>query len=374
MKFTCLKEDLLKVVGASDVITGHKGNYSILSNILFEVIGDKVFVKANNMNMSLEAPLKKATIAKEGAITLYQNKFFNLVKEIPEKEILLEVFDENKVLIKSLDKKRNVKAMMLGISKSEFPELPKMMDETKLISIDKMLFKKMIQKTIFAVSNSNTQYTLNGVYMEYKNNMLKFVAIDGRRLALFKTVLPENGHEEFEVIIPQEFFAHLQKIIVSEGPMQFCFQGNRFFFLFDEMCLSSNVLEGKFPNYNLFIPSKHENQFFVKTQSLLSAVNFVSTLIDEESHKMIWNIEGKQLKIFAKNSDYGESEESLDIVYSAKPYKIGLNYKLISDVIRQIEVEEIEFQFNNQLSPIFIKEKNRDEYYFIVMPMKLEEI
>ncbi len=374
MKFTCLKEELLKVVGASDVITGHKGNYSILSNILFEVIGDKVFVKANNMNMSLEASLKKATIEKEGAITLYQNKFFNLVKEIPEKEILIEVVDDNKVLIKSLDKKRNVKAVMMGISKSEFPELPKIMDQIKLISIDKILFKKMIQKTIFAVSHSNTQYTLNGVYMEYKNNMLKFVAIDGRRLALFKTLLSENEHEEFEVIIPQEFFAHLQKIIFNEGPMQFCFQENRFFFLFDNMCLSSNVLEGKFPNYNLFIPSKHENQFFVKTKSLLSAVNFVSTLIDEESHKMIWEIENKQLKIFAKNSDYGESEESLDIVYSAKPYKIGLNYKLISDVIRQIEVEEVEFQFNNQLSPILVKEKNRDEYYFIVMPMKLEEI
>ena len=31
----------------------------------------------------------------------------------------------------------------------------------------------MIQKTIFAVSSTNTQYTLNGLFFEYKEDMLQ---------------------------------------------------------------------------------------------------------------------------------------------------------------------------------------------------------
>ena len=180
-------------------------------------------------------------------------------------------------------------------------------------------------------------------------------------------------HPEFEAIIPHEFLSHLQKLLLEEGSLQFAFHEGQLFVQFDSLVFSSAILDGKFPNYTMFIPTEHQNKLITQTSELMKAIGFVATLVDEDTHKMIWNMEKNSLTIYVKNIDHGETEEVLSMEYTGNPHVIGLNYKLISEILRQIEMTDVEFHFNDAQSPILVKEKGRDEYTFIIMPMKVED-
>lgn len=373
MKFTCQREDLLKIFQASEPITGSKTNFSILANVLIETRdSSSITVKASNMESTLEGILP-AKVAEPGSITLYQIKLNSIIKELPPSEVLIELGEGNRVSVRSLDKKRNVKAVMTGIPKTDFPELPDFPENQPSITLDKLYFKRMIQKTIFAVSNDTSKYTLNGILFEVKDKAIKMVAIDGRRLALINSPLNDPEASDFSTIIPQQVLSQVQKIIHSEGPIQISINENRIHFKFDSLNVSSNTLQGKFPNYNMLIPAESKYHFNSNTSELAQAVSLASVVTDRDSNKLIWDLRENTLGIVAQDQDQSSSNEEIFIKYEGEAMKIGLNYKLLSEILREIETEEISFLFSDALSPIMVKENQRDEFFFIIMPMKLDE-
>ncbi len=372
MKFTCQKDDIHKVLAATEAITNTKTNFSILSNVLIETGNNNtVKVKASNMEITFIGSIQ-AKIAKSGKITIFQNKLAEVIRELPAGDILFELTSANIIKIKSLDKKRRAKTSIHGLPANDFPDIPPFPEQQNFITIDKLYFKKMIQKTIFAVSTDNMKYTLNGVYLENKKNNSKMVAIDGRRLAIINSKLSSSEHDDFATIIPHQFLMEMQKIITDEGPLAYCFANNRLHFKLDNYFLSTNILSGKFPDYNMFIPEKHKNFFSVKTEDLIKAVKLASVMVDTESHKIIFHINDTNLQIAAENNEYGQANEELLIHYEGESISFGLNYKLLIEILKQIEVEETQFSFTNASSPVLIKEKGRDEYFYIIMPMKLD--
>jgi len=372
MKFTCDRDEFLTLVADAEPITGTKTNFSILSNVLLETDGDGgLTIMADNMETTLIGKIK-AKVVQAGAVTIIQTKLLNILKQFPAGDVLVEMVAGEKVKIKSLDKKRNARAAIKGTSRSNFPEIRNYDEKNQVATIDKLYFRRMIQKTIFAVSNDNSQYTLNGVLFEMKDSFMKMIAIDGRRLALINTTFANEDKKELSVIIPQQTLSMLFKIINTEGPLSIAFQDKRIFFKFDKILLSSNLLEGKFPNYNMFIPARHENFFTANTDDIKKAISLASVLADPETYKMNWFVDENTLKVSAQNSEYGESDEDVFIQYSGKPVKLGLNFKLLGEILKEVETDDVEYHFNAALSPVMIREKNRNEYFYIIMPMKTD--
>ena len=232
----------------------------------------------------------------------------------------------------------------------------------------------MIQKTIFCVAGDNTKYTLSGVYFDCNQTSMKMVAIDGRRLAMVESSYPKHEHPAFNAIIPAVFLNQIQRVLIDEGPLLFHFANNRIYFKFNHLELSSKILSGQFPNYKMFTPNHHEHTFRVNTQELINAVNLASVLVDSESNKLTCELGNNTntLIIHSQNQEYGSSKEELFVQYQGPEQKVGLNHRLLSEILREVETEEADFFFNNPVSPFMIKEKNRSEYFFILMPMKLD--
>ena len=373
MKFTCDRKDLLKTIANAEPITGSKSNFTILANILIEthVEDSALFIKSTNQESSMIAKIP-GKIVDPGSITIIQSKLLDIIRQLPGDEIAIEVDENNLVSVKSMDKKRNANAKIIGLPSKDFPKIEAFSEEQESITIDKLTLARMIKKVIFAVSNDNSKYTLNGVFFECQEKSLKMVAIDGRRMAMIENECPEHKHKTFSAIIPHPFLSQLQKILITEGPVTFYFFDNKLHFKLDNMEFSTSVLGGNFPDYNMFVPQTHEFILNANTSDLTEAVNLASVLIDSESNKLVWKINNNTLNISAQNSNYGESKEDIFISYEGAEHNIGINYKLLIEILREIETTDIEFKFNNSVSPILVKEKNRNEYFFILMPMKLD--
>jgi len=84
------------------------------------------------------------------------------------------------------------KTKMIGMAASNFPALPAF--PAAGIEVPIPLFSALIQKTIFAVSDQESRYTLGGTQFEICPEGVAMVATDGHRLGYLKIdkPLPES--------------------------------------------------------------------------------------------------------------------------------------------------------------------------------------
>ena len=102
-----------------------------------------------------------------------------------------------------------------AISPKEFPNF-EAGEYTNKFSIHSEILKTLLSKTRHAVSNEETRYYLNGIYLhnattEDNSPVLRAVATDGHRLARAETVLPEGCTEMPSIIIPKKTVGEIIK-------------------------------------------------------------------------------------------------------------------------------------------------------------------
>ncbi len=71
---------------------------------------------------------------------------------------------------------------MVGMARANYPQVPEFPAES-LTAIPAAVLKTLISRTIFAISNEESRYTLNGALLVLKPESLAMVATDGHRLS-----------------------------------------------------------------------------------------------------------------------------------------------------------------------------------------------
>src|SRR5499427_5404484 len=162
MEITVSKSDLLKELTATQGVVERKTTIPILSNFLFEASGERLAITATDLDLSLRtaAPAK---VKKEGSCTVPARKLYDYVKLLGDGDISIKLLENHWVQIRS--GRSNTK--MVGMARANFPALPAFPAVTAT-SISSIALKNLIAKTIFAISNEESRYTLNGALLVLK--------------------------------------------------------------------------------------------------------------------------------------------------------------------------------------------------------------
>ena len=124
----------------------------------------------------------------------------------------------------------------------------------------------MIGRTIFAISNEESRYTLNGGLMVLKPESITVVATDGHRLAHI-----EKTGEQFDVtgenktLIPKKAMSELYSLLQNSEVdfIDFAKDESTLFFRIGERLLTSRQLTGQFPNYEAVLPKENTKSIVV---------------------------------------------------------------------------------------------------------------
>src|SRR5438270_7172546 len=177
MEISVSKNDLLKELTATQGVVERKTTIPILSNFLFEAGGDRLSITATDLDLSLRTSCP-AKVKKEGACTIPARKLYDYVKLLPDTDIAIKLLENHWVNIRA--GRSNTK--MVGMARSNFPSLPAF-PSAGIVKIPAAVLRTLISKTIFAISNEESRYTLNGALMVLKPESITMVATDGHRLA-----------------------------------------------------------------------------------------------------------------------------------------------------------------------------------------------
>ena len=365
MKFSATKEELLRVVQTVQVAINPKSTLPILSNILIETTEAETTLTATDFEIGvISTAVIKAQVA--GSITVPAKKFSDIIKELPENEIITVTVKKNNLV--TLECGKSIFKMM-GLPKDEFPQPPEFKNK-EFISMGQKKLKKMINMTVFAVSDDEVRYVLNGILFAVKPTNIKLVATDGRCLAMIeeKVQLPKTLERKF--IVPEKAINELSKILGEEGDVKIFCSDNQVLFDVGHTKLVSRLIEGEFPNYEKVIPEETKHKIIVSKNNLLAALKRVALFTTPES--MVVRIEvSKDKMIISKTSpSLGEAREEIDLEYKGKELVIGFNPGYIINLLKSTDQESINFELVDSDKPGVIRFGS--EYVYVVMPRQLD--
>ena len=79
----------------------------------------------------------------------------------------------------------------------------------------------------------------------------------------------------------------------------------------------------------------------------------------------------KECEIFTQDAEQGEAREVIPIEYEGSPAQAGYNYRYLLDVLSVLDSDELTMEIIDTLSPTMIRDGDRDEMLFVVMPMRI---
>ncbi len=371
MEIVVSKSDLQKELTATQGVVERKTTIPILSNFLFEAGEDKLSITATDLDLSLRTSCA-AKVKKEGSCTVPARKLYDYVKLLPDGDVSIRSLENHWVAIRS--GRSNTK--MVGMARANFPALPTF-PASDVVKIPAQILRTLIAKTIFAISNEESRYTLNGALMVLKPETVTMVATDGHRLAHI-----ENSKAKFKVsgelktLVPKKAMAELNTLLqLGEAEdVEFARDESTLFFRVGSRLLTSRQLTGQFPNYEAVLPRENNKIVTVKSEDLAGAIQRVAQFADERSGAIRMRLDKNEIKISSSSTETGESEDTIETAYAADPVTIGFNSQYLLDFLKvaaggEVSMELKDSQSAGQLRP---DDKEQDyKYRYIVMPMRI---
>jgi DNA polymerase-3 subunit beta len=371
MEITVSKFDLLRELTATQGVVERKTTIPILSNYLFEAVGDRLSLTATDLDLSLRTSCN-ATVKKEGSCTIPARKLHDYVKLLPDADITIKLLENYWVSIRC--GRSNTK--MVGMARSNFPSLP-VFPTAGVVKVPAQVLRGMISRTGFAIANEESRYTLNGALMVLKPESITMVATDGHRLAHVERAGEkfEGVSGELKTLIPKKAMDELRSLVDSTDveAIEFAKDESTLYFRIGPRLLTSRQLTGQFPNYEAVLPKDNNKTVALHGGDLAAAISRVAQFADERSRAVRLKLEKGELKLSASSAETGESEDSIETDYNGEPLTIGFNAQYITDFLKatgngDVRLELKDPQSAGQLRPA---ESEDYKYRYVVMPMRI---
>lgn len=365
-----LTEELFKLQG----VVSQRSTLAILSNALIEAADGVLTLHATDLDTSVSTSCE-CEVLEPGRVTLQAKGFYDIVKNLQEDELELETEDNYWAQLTAGD----VTCRIVGTHPDDFPQILDTRDVT-LYPIGTTRLLDMIEKTLFSVSTDDARANLTGAFFRVtEENTFLMVSTDGHRLSKIE-VTPEEFDADVDIptalregiIIPRKGLSELKRTVDAKGAeLSFGLVESSIVFKNGPMSLSVRLIEGTFPDFTQVLPPESENKAVVHRDTLVQSLRFVSLFASPKTHNVRFTLSDEGLELYASDPDKGEGKKIVPVEYTGQVVKAGYNYRYLLDVFNVVDGDEVTLEIIDTLSPTLIRDTNREEMLFVVMPMRL---
>jgi DNA polymerase III subunit beta len=377
MNFEIDKREFVRGLGLMQSVAGRKTTLPILSHILLEWEKDSLYLTGTDLETGIREELT-AKIHQKGKASVSGKKLYEIIRELPEETIHIQRKDNHWIALQCGKSIFN----LAGLDPEEFPSLPGYQEENfSLISTH--LIREMIEKTVFAASNEESRYHLNGVLLvqtkQGGKDTVRMVATDGHRLSL---VDRENqkirGIEEKGIIIPKKGLLEIRKIIGDrddEEEMGIYFNATHGFFKMGKSLTVIRLIDGEFPEYEQVVPKGNDKKLVMIKEKMVSTLKRVSTMASERMEGVKLSLKKNSLEMSSTHQDFGDAQEEVEVAYEESPLQVGFNARYLIEALNVIDTEEILMELKDEGSPGILRPSPStpgiSNQFYIIMPMRL---
>ena len=363
MKLICSKSNLLHGVNIVSKAVPTRTTMAILECILIDASANEIKLTANDMELGIETKIE-GEIAERGVIALDAKIFSEIVRKLPDSDVVIETDSSFKTTITCEKAKFNI----VGKSGDDFSYIP-YIERNEAITLSQFTLKEVIRQTIFSIADNDNNKLITGELFEIEENHLKVVSLDGHRISI-RNIELKNNYEHKKVVVPGKTLQEVSKILPgsAEEDVNMFLTDNHIVFEFDDTTVVSRLIEGEYFKIEQMLSSDYETKVKINKRELLDCIDRATLLVKEGDKKpIIMNVTdgNMELKI---NSFIGSMNEDIDIVKDGKDILIGFNPKFFIDALRVIDEEEVSLYMVNPKAPCFIKD-DEGKFIYLILPV-----
>ncbi len=373
MIISVLQENLAKGVSIVSKFADAGRTLPVLANILLEAEGSRLKLTATNLQMSITMWVG-AKVEESGAITLPAKTFGELVSNLSRDRVDLSLDKAtHTVMVRCGTTKSNIK----GIDADEFPPINHA--EEIDLTLDGKVLRSMINQTAFASAKEENRPILTGVYTQIEGDTLTMAAADGYRLAVRSTKLEESYKERVEVVIPSKTLMEVARVISdddTEVGLTLPAKRDIVTFHLKNVSISSQILEGRFPDFRAIIPRSYITSSTMYTDDLLKKCKAAQVFSKDSANSGRLYVKPPRMPgdageviVAGKSAERGDTDSVIDAHVEGEALDISFNISYLIDVLNVIDSERVVFQSNGAENPGVIRIEGREDFVHVIMPM-----
>jgi DNA polymerase-3 subunit beta len=356
-------------------VVGTRATMPILSNVLIEASDNAINLTTTNLDLGIRCKIK-ADVSEDGGITLPVRKLANIVRELPNLDVVLETSPNYQAKITSGGSLFRI----MGINEEEFPSLPTF-DDDHVFMLSQGDLGQMLKSVSYAQSTDETRYIMNGVFFTFGEGKLTLAATDGRRLAVTGQAMEVGEDKAGHLILPAKTVAEVERLLGQGEEVRIAFNDRQVAFelntedtvdstgLIGGIYLVSKVVEGNYPNYKQVIPKETELRIKVERELLLDCVRRAALVTSDKSNTVKIKVTENLMEIMGSSPEYGESHESVAVQYAGPEVTVAFNPEFVVHPLKAVTRDEVIFEFKDELSPGVIR--TTDDFLCVIMPLRL---
>jgi DNA polymerase-3 subunit beta len=376
MRVSVLQENLAKGLSIVTRAVGSRPSLPVLGNVLLASEESRLKLSATNLELGITTWIG-AKVESDGAITIPARTFFDLVNTLAPERVDMELDARTHTLnMRCNATTANIK----GIDASEFPVVPEAEADSG-IAVPADTFRQMIDQVVFAAAKEDNRPILTGILAKFDGATLTMAAADGYRLAVRTATLESPVAQPISLIIPAKTLAELSRIITENDTTVYISippGRSQVMFHLESVDIVSQLIDGKFPDYEQIIPKQHNTTTQIYTSDFLFACKRSEIFARDAANTTRVRITpGEsntvpgQMHVMAQSQEKGDNEGVLDAAVDGPGLEISFNVRYLIDALSAIAEDQIVLETNGSSSPGVIKPAGRQDTVYVVMPMSV---
>ena len=375
MKVSCLHENLAKGLGVVGRAVAARSTLPVLGNVLLATEDSRLRLSATNLELGITCWIG-AKVHTEGSTTVPAKTFIDLVGTLPRERVDLELTTRTQTLqVACAQVNNDIKC----IDAQEFPVLPSA-DDAQGIELNVRDLRAMIDQVVFAAATDDSRPVLTGTEVKIEDGEVSFAAADGFRLALCNSALSITDLEPISAIIPARSLAELARIVGDQDDsvtLTLPPSRGQAIFKADDVELVSQLIEGKFPDYQQLLPESYATRTVIGTDAFLNACRAAQVFAREAAYAARLNIkpgngsDPGSVEVSANAAETGSNESVLEATVEGDAVEIAFNVRYLTDVLHVIDTPNVALETNGESSPGVIRPVGRDDFISVIMPMHI---
>lgn len=346
-------------------VVGSGNPLQVLNNILLKTDQGRIKLSSTNLEIGVNTWVG-GKIEEDGALTVPAKLINEYINNLPTEKVTLESTENSTLKLES----ENYHTSIKGLSHEDFPLIPQVSDEP-FAKIDAQELKNAFAETIWASAANETQPEISGIFMGFDQDQIRIAATDRYRLAERIAHLLEPARGTKEVILPARTVSEAYKILnISSGEVEIYFSESQVLFKFDETELISRLIDGSYPDYRQIIPKEFKTESTVEREEFIHALK-AAALFAPDSNNVNVEIKPDGITVTASSMAAGENTTKVNAKVKGDDNSAIFNFRYLLDCLNNLSEKTIVLKMINDASPAAIVPTGRDNYTYIVMPIKL---
>jgi DNA polymerase-3 subunit beta len=248
--------------------------------------------------------------------------------------------------------------------------------EHKEILMDVDMLIAGINKTSFATADDELRPVMNGVYFNFEEGKVTFVATDAHKLV---RSMAECVDSDFNAsfILPKKPANLLKGMLVKESePVRVMFDAKNVIFQLSHHKLVCRLIEGNYPNYNAVIPTANPNKVLVDRVEFVNGIKRVAVCSNPTTNLIRMDIGNNKISLAAQDIDFSVSaNETISCSYEGQSVTIGFKSTFLVEILSNIDTPTVVIELADStragvFKPVY-DDKRASEVLMLLMPMMI---